>query len=343
MQRLFARYAAVLLAAPLALLAVQSASQSVSVASKAPSASTVAEARAHFIKVMSSHATALGGGQWTSPGAENAGAQGGAANGTVSEFPSINWSGYADSESGTKTVSFVSGNWTMPAVTCLPAPYENQDAFLANWVGIDGFSDGTVEQLGTAAQCYEGVTYYYVWYEMFPAGTVEEGTTACINDNTDCPQPGDQISAVVNVTPGTSGNNNYTLALVDHTRPDESFSTTATCATATCVDSSGEWVIERPAFELPFGPQILPLADYSRTFFSAGDIVSGGKFSAIQGFKDGPVYDMPMIDDSESYYLDCVGQPSAPGSLLSVTDATACPTATPNLFGGFETSWDSSF
>ena len=157
-----------------------------------------------------------------------------AANGTVSEFPSFTWSGYADSESGTKTVSYVSGSWTLPAVTCPTPPYQNSDAFLANWVGIDGLADQTVEQLGTGAQCYEGVTYYYVWYEMFPVGTVEEGTTACINNNVNCPRPGDRISASVSVTAGTGGNNNYTLALTDHTRRWESFSTTASCAAATC-------------------------------------------------------------------------------------------------------------
>jgi hypothetical protein len=343
MQRLFGRYAALLIAAPLVLLAVQNAPQSASVASKAPSASTVAAARASFIKDMSSHATALGGGAWTSPGAKHGAVQGGAANGTVSEFPSYNWSGYADSESGSKTVSYVSGDWTMPGVVCPTAPYQNQDAFLANWVGIDGFSDSTVEQLGTAAQCYEGVTYYYVWYEMFPAGTVEEGTTACINDNVNCPEPGDQISATVSVTPAGSGENEYTLKLIDHTRPQESFSTTAECSTATCTDSSGEWVVERPAFELPFGAQILPLADFRGTSFSDGNIVSGGKLSNVQGFRDGPVYDMPMIDDSTSYYLACVDQPSPPGSLLSLTDPTACPTAVPTPSGGFAESWDSSF
>ena len=342
MQRLFARYAAVLLAAPLVLLAVQSAPQSISAAGKASSAATVAAARANFIKDMSSHATALGGGAWTSPGAEHAAAKT-AANGTVSEFPSYNWSGYADSESGTKTVSNVSGSWILPAVTCPTAPYQNSDAFLANWVGVDGFADQTVEQLGTGAQCYEGVTYYYVWYEMYPAGTVEEGTTACINDNVNCPEPGDLISASVSVTPGASGSNNYALKLTDRTRPWESFSTSASCATATCVDSSGEWVIERPAFELPFGAQILPLAAYGRTYFTSGSIVSGGKSTNIQGFKDGPVYDMPMMDDSTSYYLDCVDQPSKPGSLLSLTDASACPTATPTPSGGFETSWDAGF
>jgi hypothetical protein len=342
MQRRFARYAAVLLAAPLVLLGVQSAPQTVSAASKAPSASTAAKARANFIKDMSAHATALSGGNWTSPTAEHAG-KATAANGTVSETPTYNWSGYADSESGTKTVTYVSGNWTMPGVTCPTEPYRNSDAFLANWVGIDGFNDSTVEQLGTAAECYEGATYYYVWYEMYPADTVEEGTTACINNNFNCPEPGDQISASVTVTPASSGENGYTLSLTDHSRPWESFSTTATCPAATCVDSSGEWVIERPAFSLPFGDQMLPLTDFDRTSFNAGDIVSGGKYSAIQGFNDGPVYDMPMMDDSGSYYLDCVDQPRRPGSLLSITDTSACPTAAPTPSGGFETSWDSGF
>jgi Peptidase A4 family len=142
-----------------------------------------------------------------------------AANGAVTGTQSINWSGYADSETGSSTVSQVSGNWTLPGVRCLPSPYQNQDAFLSSWVGVDGFTDQTVEQLGTAAQCFEGVLYYYVWYEMYPAGTVEEGTTACINDNVDCPQPGDQISASVSVTSAGSGENNYNLTLVDHTRP----------------------------------------------------------------------------------------------------------------------------
>src|SRR5580658_6155043 len=225
MQRLFGRYAAVLLAAPLVLLAVQGAPQSASVASKAPSATTVAAARASFVKYMSSHATALGsGGNWSSPGAQHSagrGAGGGGGTGSITEMPSYNWSGYADSETGTKTVSYVSGDWTIPAVTCPTGAYQNQDAFLANWVGVDGFTDSTVEQLGTATQCYEGVEYYYVWYEMFPAGRVEEGTTACINNNVNCPEPGDQISAPVTAAPGTAGTNGDPLSLTDHTGPWE--------------------------------------------------------------------------------------------------------------------------
>ena len=342
MKRLLARSATALLAAPLVLLAVQSSPGSIGASAKAPSAAVVAQARTNFIRVMSAHAPAVGHGGWISPGVQHRGTVGG-GNGTVTAFPSVNWSGYADAESASKTVSSVSGNWIVPAVHCPPAPYQNSDAFLANWVGIDGFSDSTVEQLGTATQCFEGVTYYYVWYEMYPAGTVEEGTTACINNNVDCPQPGDRISASVSVTPAASGENNYTLKLTDHTNPAENFSVTQQCAATTCVDSSAEWIVERPAFGLAFGPQILPLADFRKTFFSRADVVSGGKVSSIQGFKDGSVYDIPMIDDSSSYYLACVDQPSPPGTLLMTSQTNACPASSPFRGGGFEESWNSSF
>ena len=248
MQRRFARYAAVLLAAPLVLLGVQSAPQSVSVASKAPSASTVAKARANFIKDMSAHATALGGGNWTSPTAEHAG-KATAANGTVSETPSYNWSGYADSESGTKTVTYVSGNWTMPSVTCPTAPYQNSDAFLANWVGVDGFNDATVEQLGTAAQCFEGVTYYYVWYEMYPADPVYFSNTV---------KPGDKFSASVTF----SGTETYTLVLKDTT---QGWTQTITKNETGLDRSSAEVITEAPSSE----SGVLPLADFGTVSYSA--------------------------------------------------------------------------
>ena len=301
-------------------------------------------AHANFIKDKSAHAPEVGRGGWVSPGAQHHGLKS-AANGSITLNQSINWSGYADAESGSNPVTQASADWIMPSVSCLPRPYQNQDAFLANWVGIDGFTNGTVEQLGTATQCYEGVKFYYVWYEMYPAGTVEEGTAACINDNVDCPQPGDRISASVSVTPAGSGENNYVLALTDHTRPDESFSVTQQCAATTCVDSSAEWIVERPA-TLPPPPapiQILPLADFTRTLFTSGHVTSGGKSSSIQGFKDGPVNDIAMIDDTASYYLACVDQPSGPGSLLTLNQANACPVASPFAGGGFEEAWDSSF
>lgn len=293
-----------------------------------PDAATVARARAAFLKAMSSHRPMV---RATAPKRATVA---GSSTGTGS----YNWSGFADVESGSNRVSKVSGEWVIPQVHCLSGAYRNQDAFLAQWVGIDGFTDGTVEQLGTGTQCYEGVTYYYVWYEMFPAGTVEEGTVACINENVDCPQPGDYITASVTATAA----GNYTLSLNDVTRPQESFSVTASCAPATCVDSSAEWIVERPAFDLPFGFQILPLADFSLTGFFDGSLTSGGKTTTIGHFHDGPVYDIAMVDDSASYFLDCNGQTQPGPALLQITDPSACPVVSPTD-GSFNATWDSSF
>jgi Peptidase A4 family len=344
MKRPLARSVMVLLAALLALLAVQGTRGGVSASGKAPGAAAVAQARARFVKVMSAHAPAVGRGGWVSPGAQDRDARS-AASGSVTSVQSLNWSGYADAESGSGTVSQVSGSWTVPAVQCPTPPYQNQDAFLANWVGIDGFSNSTVEQLGTAAQCFLGVKYYYVWYEMYPAGTVQEGTTACINDNVDCPQPGDQVSASVTVTPAGSGENSYKLTLTDRTRPQESFSVTQQCAAATCADASAEWIVERPAVSPPppAPVQILPLAYFGKTFFSSAGLISAGRPSSIGGFTDGSVNDISMIDATATYYLACVGQPAPPGTLLPISQASACPAAAPLPGGAFEESWDSSF
>jgi hypothetical protein len=298
--------------------------------SRQHSASVVARARAAFLKNLSSHRTLV-----PSTVAKLA------ANGGASSMPSVNWSGYTDVEGGSKTVSAVSGHWVIPNVQCPNGTYRNQDAFIAQWVGIDGVINGTVEQLGTGAQCYEGVTYYYVWYEMFPGGMVEEGTQACINNNVDCPQPGDQITASVTVTPA-GGTKIYTLALTDSTNPAESFSVTQSCNPFTCLDSSAEWIVERPALALPFGFQILPLVNFARTGFSNGALTSGGRTTEIEGFQDGTVYDVPMNDDSGGYWLDCAGQTGGPFKLLLTSDSAACPTVPPSQ-GSFTITWDSSF
>jgi Peptidase A4 family/MrcB-like, N-terminal domain len=290
------------------------------------------------------HPEAIGKGAWVSPGLRHNNKVAG-RNGTVTEVQSANWSGFADSQptSSTSTFSSASGTWVIPRITCATRPYQNSDVFIANWVGLDGFADGTVEQLGSGAQCYEDTTFYYVWYEMYPQGMVEEGTAACINDNVDCPQPGDVVSASVTVTPGSAGQDNYVLSLTDHSNPQESFSTDQSCAANTCLDTSAEWIIERPATLPPFGIiQILPLAAFHRTRFLSGHTTFGGVSSSIGGFA-GPVDDIAMSDDTASYLLDCVGQQAPPGTLISAITPTACPVVAPRRHGGFSTTFDAGF
>src|SRR5690349_12425752 len=66
---------------------------------------------------------------------------------------SSNWAGYVveNSSSQKGAVSDVKGTWTVPTLSC-----SSTNSYSAAWVGIDGFTDRTVEQIGTEQDCLNG-------------------------------------------------------------------------------------------------------------------------------------------------------------------------------------------
>jgi hypothetical protein len=200
---------------------------------------------------------------------------------------SYNWSGYADSSTTPNTFTGVSATWRQPATQCSP-----EQELTAYWVGLDGYSNETVEQLGTLAYCFEGVAYYYSWWEMYPGASVTVGSTV---------QPGDVIAASVKRS-GTS----YTLSLTDFNNQANSFSTVQSCTT--CTNESAEWIAERPAF--PIG--ITPLT-FFRTWNPVGAVqTSNGARGTISS---GPnPTQITMFDATQTYPLDNVSGLIAGGS-----------------------------
>jgi hypothetical protein len=194
----------------------------------------------------------------------------------------FNWAGYADSSTAHGHFTRVSGAWTVPSVTCTA-----EDRITSDWVGLDGFSSSTVEQDGTVSQCFEGRAVYYTWYEMYPAGTVAVGTTV---------EPGDQIKASV-----SRSGSAYTLAVTDSTRSANSFSKNATCATTTCVDTSAEWIAERPSYSIGIAPE----AQFSTVTFSAASETAAGRTSTISGYS-GTNDVITTIDATETYDIATV-------------------------------------
>jgi hypothetical protein len=190
----------------------------------------------------------------------------------------FNWSGYADSATTDGAFTKVSGTWNTPKVTCTA-----EDTITSEWVGIDGFTSSTVEQDGTLDWCFEGTATYFTWYEMYPAGTIEVGTSLA---------PGDSITATV-----SRNGTNYTLSLTDAAHPANSFSKTATCAAATCLDTSAEWIAERPAFSIG----IAPLADYITWKVTGATETASGKTGTISSFSPNDV--LTMVDATDSYNL----------------------------------------
>lgn len=185
---------------------------------------------------------------------------------------SYNWAGYADVSTTAGTYTKVSGSWTVPAVTCT-----SEDRITSEWVGLDGWNTGTVEQDGTTSQCFQGVALYYSWYEMYPANTVEVGTTVAA---------GDSISASV-----TRSGTNYTLALTDSTNSSNSFNQAATCAATTCLDESAEIITERPAYS---STGIVPEAQFGTDKFTN---------LSVTPLNTSEIFDISCIDSTGTYNI----------------------------------------
>ncbi len=125
----------------------------------------------------------------------------------ATDVTSSNWSGYAD---GNDTYNSVAASWTEPTVNCgssgggggilggllggeglgdLIGPSGSAGSF---WVGIDGYTSSSVEQLGTDADCNGSTPDYYAWWEMYPNPSDVITTSSAYPVH-----PGDQITAWV--------------------------------------------------------------------------------------------------------------------------------------------------
>lgn len=172
---------------------------------------------------------------------------------------STNWSGYATLLNQTSqqynAVSNVAADWTVPFVTCVPG---NQ--YSAIWIGIDGYNNNTVEQIGTGQDCRNGTPNYYVWYEMYPRGMVRTNLLVL---------PGNTVTANVQYT----GNFNFQLKLTNQTTGN-SYTTTQRLAARR---QSAEWVVEAPSSV--FG--VLPLSNFGTATITNASTTMNGHTGSI--------------------------------------------------------------
>jgi hypothetical protein len=208
----------------------------------------------------------------------------------MSAVGSYNWSGYADVSATANTFTKVSGQWRTPRVRC-----NREDQLSYEWVGIDGYSDHTVEQDGTLGWCFEHHPTYFTWWEMYPAAVITVGNAL---------HPGDRVAASV-----TRSGTSYTLAVTDFTHSVNSFSTTQTCAT--CLNTSVEWIAERPAF----GIGIAPLADYGHWTLSQASETAGSTTGTISSYPGDQEID--MVDATGTYPLSLSSGLSSTGTVFT--------------------------
>ena len=194
-------------------------------------------------------------------------------------FLSTNWSGYTVSASSGFTN--VVGSWAQPTATCS----RRSTTYASFWVGIDGYSSGSVEQLGTDSDCSRGTQRYYAWYEMYPAASVTLPYPV---------QPGDTLSGGVARSGGS-----YTLSLTD-TRNGVvqwSFSQPESGSNA---NSSAEWVAEAPELCNVFSCQLASLTNFGTVHFTRAQAAAADGVNApISSFTaSGGPHEVVMVNNS---------------------------------------------
>jgi hypothetical protein len=171
-----------------------------------------------------------------------------------------NWAGYVAATDLSiplkHSVTDVQGSWRVPTVVASGT----LNTASAVWVGIDGDSNRTVEQIGTEQDWAGGAPVYYAWFEMYPARGFMITAVPI--------QPGDQISAEVQFI----AKNQFVLSISNLTQ-NVGFSITKKRAAQR---TSAEWIVEAPFFH-----RILSLADFGTVPFSGCSTTMEGVAGAI--------------------------------------------------------------
>ena len=214
-----------------------------------------------------------------------------------------NWSGYADVACPTCALRYVSADFTVPHLNPAKSP---DNSWASHWVGLDGATNNTVEQVGIDTYVSGGVDYYYAWYEMFPAAPQVYALAA---------SPGDNIQVSVYTANGT-----YYLSLNDTTL-GAGFNATATVpAGYTGQNKSAEVITEAPSELMSDGTLVqLPLADYGQVNYNSATVTSrSGTHGGLGSSSLWNGYAIKMVSASGATL-------SLPSGLLNGTNGSGIP------------------
>ncbi len=226
---------------------------------------------------------------------------------------STNWSGYAV-QANSDTVSAVSGSWVVPTVSTTSTGYA------ASWVGIDGWSSSTVEQIGTEADVVNGQATYYAWYEMYPSNSVTISKMTI--------DPGDTITGQVSWAASSSKGGTYTLTLTDTSHTKDSDTVTVNSSTA-FARSSAEWIVEAP-----YSGGVLPLAHFGTDSFSAAKATINGNSGPIDTSWAGTQLEQINMTNQNGAQLDTTSAVTDSSGTSSFTVAYTAATSTSSSGSG---------
>ena len=210
------------------------------------------------------------------------------ANGSAT---SGNWSGYVDIANKGVSLRYVTADFNIPNLNCANStPGTSGFSYYSGWTGLDGWTDGTVEQQGIESYCSGSTQGLWVFYEMYPAAPVVFTGAS----------PGDALQASTYYNTSTG---NYSLVVTDLTQGGAGVSETIKCA-GTCHNSSAEVVSEAPGG----GPPTYGLADYgAQNYTTVGVTSRSGTKGTLAANKLWSSDSIKMISASSGDTLSTVG------------------------------------
>jgi hypothetical protein len=189
---------------------------------------------------------------------------------------SNNWAGYvamSDTKRPAKhSVSNVTGSWTVPTVR--PSTRNSYSAF---WIGIDGYTSQSVEQIGTGHDWINGSVKHYAWFEMYPRNSYAIESFPL--------EQGDIISATIAYT----NNGIFVMTIYNDTKRTYATIPTSYTTSTTAHRNSAEWIVEAP-----YNNGILPLAQFGTGHLTHCTATING---ATKGLGRCATIALMMIDD----------------------------------------------
>jgi hypothetical protein len=214
---------------------------------------------------------------------------------SVQSLTSLDWGGYvvvSNLANPQPVVVGVSGSWIIPKVDV-----SQKDTFSSVWIGIGGYADSTLIQIGTSHDSINGSVEYSVWYELLPhySDTI---TTMPVS-------PGDKINASINLV--DTAKNEWALEIVDVTtgqRFSQNFFYDASRLSA-------EWIVERPTVN----NSLSSLANFGSVTFTESKVTINTNIGTISDFP----FSQFIIYDRQNRELVTVSSLISNGSSFTVT------------------------
>ena len=217
-----------------------------------------------------------------------------------------NWAGYiiaSDIQNPQALVTTISASWTVPTVTI-----SSLDTFSAAWIGIGGYFDSTLIQVGTEHDSVNGADEYFAWFELLPDSSIAIDNIVL--------SPGDQINASIQLI--NSFTDEWSVTIRDLTT-NQQYQNTFFYPSS---QLSAEWIVERPTV----GRRLSNLTDIGTVKFTncKATIGTSGTISSFPGVQS-IMYESVQNTDGITQ-LTAVSDLADNGSSFTVeTSASAIP------------------